>query len=300
MDFGGIFGAVGQIAGAAIQAKAIKDATKLQIEALEKQKKFVYDELEPGKIGAAAEAADIRSAQDRLALQSQLDPALVAARYQAQQQILGGLGELGKGDVAAVQQAAVSEALGGGSTKKGQQALIDAALGELAAGATLPSDVQSELVKAGLERSGMTVGSAATRGFGGRMARELIGQAGLKLRQQRLENAQNLLARAQDLQTQRQTLLTQLFPTLANKQIAQLGAQQAVLGQSNELMPASAGLTGTDVANLWLARVGATNTLAKEQAAAGKEGRIAATQVWTPAIGAASQALGKVGSEIKF
>jgi diguanylate cyclase (GGDEF)-like protein len=52
---------------------------------------------------------------------------------------------------------------------------------EMEAGATLPPDVQAELVKAGLERSGSVSGAAGSPGFGGNIIRKLIGQEALKL-----------------------------------------------------------------------------------------------------------------------
>src|SRR5690349_5361475 len=91
-----IFGAVGSIASASIQAGAIKDATQMQIDALNKQRQFVYDQLDPSKIGGAASAQDVQNAQNRLALQALTDPTLLAQRYKSESQISDLASKLGE------------------------------------------------------------------------------------------------------------------------------------------------------------------------------------------------------------
>lgn len=284
-----IIGAAGSIASASIQAGAIKKATQMQIDALEKQRQFVYDELDPTKVGGASLNADIDRAKNRLALQSQIDPDLLSSRYAAEGKISKQLGELGSGSPEdLVAQLATKEGMAGvPGMQEGKKQLVDAALKELSAGATLPPDVQAELVKAGLERSGMTTGSASPKGFGGQILRELIGSAGLQLKQQRMTNAQNLLGRAQQLEESRQQLLGTLFPRLAQTQLSVLGGAQNVLQQSNQMVP-EAGIGGTDVANIWLSRVGATNQLAQSAADAAARGGMGAAQAWGTGLGAAT------------
>lgn len=71
-----------------------------------------------------------------------------------------------------------------------------------------------------------------------------------------------------------------------NTQLAKTAGTQAILGQINATM-APAGLSGNDVTNLWLARVGSTTNLARDQAqvAALAGTNIAAT--WQNAMGSA-------------
>lgn len=269
----------------------------MQIAALEKQRQFVYDQLAPGTVGPEAKAQDIQNAQDRLALQAQIDPALFASRYGAESKIQQQLGALGPGSNADVISTLAAEQAKKGvpGMEEGKKQLVDAALKELSAGATLPPDVQAELVKAGLEKSGMVTGSASPKGFGGQMIRQLIGQAGLQLQQQRQERATNLLTGAQNLEQSRQQLLTQLFPNLANTQLNTLAGTQNVLTQSNQLM-APAGLTGNDVANLWLARVGATTQLAQQQANAAYQGGVGSAAAMQQGFASALPYIVKGGS----
>lgn len=289
---GEIFTATGQVASASIAASATKKATQMQIDALERQKQFVYDELSPGKIGAAATAQDAQRIKDRLALQAITDPALLATRYAASQKIQQGVEGLGAGAGDAVAAQAAAEALTSQAGPNAlKQKLIDAALAEIDAGASLPNDLQAELMKAGLERAGSVTPGASPGGVGGTIARELVGKAGLELKAQRQGRAAALATAAQGLETQRASLLGSLFPALKQTQLANLGAAAGAFGTANTAVP-EAGLGGSDIANIWLARVGATNQLAQSAADAAARGGMANAQIWGNAIGGATQAIG--------
>jgi hypothetical protein len=289
---GEIFTAGGNIAAASISAGAVKDATNKQISALERQRQFVYDELSPGKIGAVATAQDVQRTKDRLALQAVTDPALLATRYAASQKIQQGVEGLGAGagDVVAAQAATEALASQAGPNAL-KQKLIDAALAEIDAGASLPNDLQAELVKSGLERAGSVTPGASPNGVGGTIARELIGKAGIELKAQRQGRAAALANAAQGLEAQRASLLGSLFPSLKQTQIANLQESQRAFGTSNTAVP-EAGIGGSDVANLWLARVGATNQLAQSAADAAARGGMANAQIWNQGIGSATEAIG--------
>lgn len=275
-----IFSGVGQVAGAAISASAMKKATQMQIDALQKQRDFVFSQLDPALLGPKATAADVDRLKNQLALQAEIDPELLAQRYAAERAITQQAAQLGAGGAADVAAAATKEALAGGEQNaEAKKALIDAALGELRAGATLPPDVQAELVQAGLQKTGQVQGIANTSGVGGQVLSTILGIAGINLKAQRQERAANLLKSAQDLENSRQTLLTNLFPNLSSMQLNNLKGQQSILAQSNAMAPA-AGLGGTDIVNLWLSRVGATNQLAQTQANAAAEGARAQGQIW--------------------
>lgn len=287
-----IFSAAGQIAGAAIQANAMKEATQMQIDALEKQRQFVFDQLSPGKINTAATNADVERAKNRLGLQAITDPELLKQRYLSQEQITKQLLGLEGGDADKVASVAASEAVAGTPRlNEVRDKLIDAALDELKAGATLPPDVQAELVQSGLEKTGQMSGAATTEGFGGQILRKLIGGAALQLKAQRQERAAALSETAQNMDVKRQQILQALFPNLARTQIGKLQASQGVLQQSNQMVP-EAGLGGTDIANLWLARVGATNQLAQSAADAAARGSIGQSAAWGNALGGATRSLG--------
>jgi hypothetical protein len=281
-----VFGAVGAVAGAAIQANAIENAAEAQIRALERQRAFVFQQLDPATVGGQATAADLDQIRNRLSAQALFDPSLLQARYNTSDAILRQSGELGSDSTASrVGGVAANEAIAGvpgmGDLKT---RLIDEALKEINAGATLPPDVQAELVKAGLEKSGMVTGAASPRGVGGNVLRELIGTAGLALKAQRQERAAKLAGDAQSLEESRQRILGTLFPNLSTVQLNQLSGQQSVLNQSNAMVP-EVGLSGQDVANIWLARVGATNQLAQSAADAQARAGMGVAQAWQQGLG---------------
>jgi len=281
-----IFGAVGQVAGAAIQANAMQEATRMQIQALEEQKQFVFDQLDPDKIQGQAQLADVNRAQNQLALQGQIDPALLAQRYASEGAIAKQAAELSSGNTPAdqVAAAAATEAISGGAQNEAaKKALVDAALKELAAGATLPSDVQAQLMQAGLSKTGQVTGTANASGVGGQILQTLLGTAGINLKFQREQQAANLTKSAQDLESSRQQILGSLFPNLQNQQLKSIAAQQGILQQSNSMAP-NVGLGGTDITNLWLGRVGATNQLAQTAANAAAAGGAAQGQIWGNAV----------------
>lgn len=302
-DIGGIVGgalqAAGTIAAAKINADAIKSIAKKQIEALEKQRKFVYDELDPDKLSAAALKADIARAHNRLALQKDTAPGLLALKGQAEQKISELVATLGAGSEAArVARQATEEAITGiKGMPTAKELLVDTAIKELQAGATLPPDVQAELVKAGLEKTGMVTGAASPKGIGGNLLRRVIGTEAIKLQGERQQRASGLLGQAQNLEQSRQQLLQTLFPNLSNMQTQQLAAAGGALQLSDQIAP-EAGLKGTDIANLWLARVGATNQLAQSAADASARAGLAVAQAWQPAFGAGTQFISNQGSQL--
>lgn len=292
-----LFGAVGGIVGGMLQAGAIEDATKAQIKAIEKQRQFVFDQLNPKKIANKARIADTNRAQDRLRLQGIVDPELLKQRYDSQKQISDRLAGLTGDEADKVASTAASEAIRGTQGLEDiKTKLIGEAMNELNAGATLPPDVQAELVQAGLERTGQTTGSSAS-GVRGNILRELIGSAAIQLKADRQKRATELAQAAQDMDVKRQAVLGQLFPNLVQKSVSKLGAAQGVLAQSNQMVP-EAGLGGTDIANLWLARVGATNQLAQSAADVAARGAIGQGAAWANAIGAGVKGAGDLLNSI--
>lgn len=258
---GEIFGAIGSVAGAAIQAAAIKDAARIQTDALKEARQFVFENLDPNVVNAQAAQASVNQAINRLALQGKIDPALLEQRYKSEAQISDLASQLGTGEAQAVGTAAAAEALGAPSTAaQGKQALIDAALQQIQLGATLPPDVQAELVQTGLEQTGKMTGTASPTGVGNQLLKKIIGSAGLQLQAQRQQQAAALLNQAQQLETSRASILSNLFPNLSGVQLNTLKGAQGVLEQSNEMLP-QVGLNAQDIANIWLGRVGQTASI---------------------------------------
>jgi hypothetical protein len=286
-----IFSGIGQVAGAALQADAVKTATRMQIDALRQQREFVFNNLNPSVINAQATAGDIQNTMARLALQGQVDPALLQARYQSENQMLSQAQQIGQQSGAVGTQAAQEALAGTPGMTEAKNGLVDAALKQLSAGATLPPDVENQLVQAGLEQSGMVTQGASGRGIGGQMLRTVLGTAGLNLQMQRQQQAAQLSESAQNLENSRQNILQQLFPRLSQTQLANLGGTQSVLGTSASMLP-NAGLSGQNIANIWLARVGATNQLAQSSADAAARGTMGQATAWGNAFGGAGSALG--------
>src|SRR6266508_2945751 len=198
----GAIGAVGSVASAYISAQATKKATRMQIDALRRQREWVFNQLDPAKLQEQTLEADTELAKQRLALQAQLDPELRRQRGVAEEELSRQLEQIGKAPSDIVARKAMEEGIAGvGRLSEVQQKLIDAAMGELDAGATLPPDVQNELVRAGLERAGQTTPGAGTRAFGGQILRKVIGQEGIALKAARQARALALTQGAQELES---------------------------------------------------------------------------------------------------
>src|SRR6266568_525299 len=150
---GNILGFVGQIAGSAIQAGASEHVTKMQLDALQKQQKLVYESLDPNVIGSQATTADVQRAQQQLALQGQIDPALLQTRYAAETGLKSQLDQIlsSASPSDRVAAAAASTALTPTpGLNDAKNKLVDAALTDLKAGATLPPDLEAQIVQHGL------------------------------------------------------------------------------------------------------------------------------------------------------
>lgn len=275
-----------------MQANASKDAARIQASAIKEAQAFVYNNLDPQVIQGQATAADVQREQQRLALQSMIDPALSQLRYQSSNQLLAQGAQIGQGPQEMIAQQAATEAMAsGGPINDLKTRLIDAAMQELELGATLPPDVQAELVQAGLEKSGMVSGAATSKGLGGNLIRKEVGQGAIKLQADRQARAAALAQTASGLETQRQQILQGLFPALQAKDLQNLQASQGLLGTSANLVP-EAGLSGSQIANIWLNRVGAVGGLGVDAAKAQATGVLGSAAAWSPAIGAAAGAVG--------
>jgi hypothetical protein len=81
-------------------------------------------------------------------------------------------------------------------------------------------------------------------------------------------------------------VLGNLFPRLQQQQMGNIGAASGILQQSNSMLP-QAGLSGADVANVWLQRVGAVNSLTQQMGSVVGAGQLAAGQATAKATGSA-------------
>lgn len=277
-----------------MSARAQQKAVDAQIAALKEQRQFVYDNLDPSKVGPQVLQADQDAAANRLRLQQQIDPQLLQSRYDAETKIAEGLGNLGSEQ--GVADLATKEATAGVSgMNDAKKMLVDRAIQQLQLGASLPPDVQAELVRTGLEKSGMVTGAATPQGIGGTLLRKVIGSEGIRLQQQREEQAKGLLTTAQNLESNRQSILQNLFPSLAKTQIGNLGAAQSIFDTANKSTP-QAGLSGNDVLNLWLSRVGATSANIAKQGEVQSQGILGQGTSWAQGISGLAQGIGSTAA----
>jgi len=295
MGIGSIVGGLFQMGSASIQAKAMKKATQMQIDAINQQRELIRSELAPEKVAPMVAAADKQRAMSMLALQGKIDPALLASRYQASSNILGTLQQPGgqAEDLASQLISEIQQPSAGLEAVKA--AMIDRALDSLDAGATLPSDVQAEIIKAGLERSTASGVGAARSGLAGQTAKKILGQAGVTLQQQRENQAMNLTKTADELSTRRAQLLASVFPQLKNLQTQNLQNALSSLTTSNAMAPES-GMSGGDMLNLLKARVGAEQSLTSQEGAARAELAKGIGSAWSGALGGIGKAVAGANS----
>lgn len=270
-------------------------ASAAQRDALTQMQNNITAGLSPTQLQSIATAGDTQRAQQQRQLFQQMFPDLASAQFAAENSLRQQAGGFGPQSAASqVGSAAAQEALGSmGATQQGQTQLIDAALAQLKQGATLPPDVEAQLVQAGLEQSGMVTQNASAQGIGGQQIRTLLGSAGLQLQMQRQQQAAGLLSQAQNLETQRQQVLQDLFPRLATNQLQQASGAAGVFNLGQSATP-QAGLSGTQLANSWLQRIGALNQVIGQQGQVNAGQQLALGQLTGQQIGAAASALGSI------
>lgn len=264
MGIGSIVGGVFSYLGAQAQAQSAKDIAQMQLNAIKQQRDYVAQQLDPASVSAQALNADMSQATNRLALQAKLDPGLTSARYSAENNLAQlAANPNGQGDALANQL--VSEVgQPDPATTALKNKLMDHALDSLDQGAKLPPDVQAELIKAGLERSG-TMGTGTSKGgAAGDLSTRLIGLEGVQLQSQRQKDAQSMADTADTLANRRYALLASIFPSLKNLQTSNANMSAGIFGVANGATPA-AGLGGADLTNVLMARVGANNSLTSQQ-----------------------------------
>ena len=130
------------------------------------------------------------------------------------------------------------------------------------------------------------------------MIRREIGQGAIKLQADRQARAAALAGTASQLDASRQQILQSLFPNLQAKDINEQQQAASALQLSQSMMP-EAGLSGSDIANVWLARVGATSQMGQNLGAVQASGVQNAAGAWAPAISQGIQALPGAYNTIK-
>lgn len=272
-----VLGAAGGAVMGFLNADTANRAAKQQVAAIDRMKKYTEANMDPALVNEQARKADEERAKARLALQAVIDPELAKQREAAQKKLSAQLEGIGTSDSDKLAALAATEA---SASQEGmaevKRKLIESAIQEINAGASLPPDLQAELMQAGLQRAGQVTGAAsgAAGGVGSSILNQVLGSAGLQLKKERQTQAINMATAASNLDAQRQQILQGLFPKLQAQQMQNISGVSGILQQSNAMLPES-GLSGADVANLWLARVGAINQLSAQKSNVAAQGALA-------------------------
>lgn len=284
---GGLFGAAGAVAGAKIQADALKDATRAQEKAIAEQQKRL-DSIDPQALAALATVQDVARRANSLLAQQQVDPALAAIRRAGAEGVLRDtLAGPGAGDQLA--QTLFEEVQTADPKLQAiKQQLLDQAAAELEAGAELPPDFQAELVRTGLERSGAAGFGVTGAGVTGTQVRKLLGTEAIALQKQRQDQAVKLAGAAQDVENARVNILGSVFPKLKDLQTANLARQQAALQIGEATLP-QVGLSGEDITNIELAKKNVQNQLASQKGDVAGQSALAQGKILNQLIGAGTE-----------
>jgi len=271
----GVLGGAGGAVGGFLSADAANNSAKVQSRLLDQMRTYTQQNMDPELVNQQALKADQERAANRIALQKQIDPSLAAVRPLAEAKLLGQVGQIGTSPSDTIAALATQEAQtgGAGDLTSIKNQILQAAQKNISAGATLPPDVQAELMQSGLEGSGAVTGSASGGGIGGTMLRTILGSAGIALQTQREQQAQQEASTAAGLEQTRQQILQNLFPKLQQQQLANMSATTGALGVENQMLP-EAGLSGQNVASTWLQRVASMNQLTGAKASVQGQGAL--------------------------
>lgn len=259
------------VAGSAYAKKKAADkGAKAQASALKGQKKILQDELSFERINQAATDADRVRAENRIALQKEIDPELAQLRQLGKEKLLA---EAERPD-ASLESTQIASALFRENVKEDprlealKSSIINRAQEEIAAGSTLPPSFQAELVRAGVQQGAQAGFATDARTVGGTIARAL-GIGGEQLKIARENQAINLAGAATNLDESRAQILGSIFPTVAASEEARRRNSAAEFGIGDTTLLES-GLTGREAASIQQNR---GNTLLKIR---GQRGQIAA------------------------
>lgn len=262
--------AAGAAASAYAKKKAADKGAKIQQTALKGQKKILAEELSFERINQAATDADRLRAENRLALQKEIDPELAQLRQLGKEKLL----EEAERPDESLQSTQIANALFRENVQEDPRlealkgSIINRAQEEISAGATLPPAFQAELVRAGVQQGAQAGFATDARTVGGTIAKAL-GIGGEQLKMARENQAINLAGAATNLDASRAQILGSIFPTIAAQEDARRRNSAAEFGIGDTTIPES-GLTGREAAGIQQNR---GNTLLKIR---GQQGQVAA------------------------
>lgn len=216
-------------------------------DAINSLKPYKIDELK-----TLASDTDIDRYKRQFETQAEVDPRYAQLRDKGAQGILDALNADRSGQTIADKSlATLSSDLDAEHPET--QALIDKlverANADLDAGATLPPEFQSELIRAGLEHAGGTGYSIDGRGAAGTNIRGLLGSEGLALKERREAEARTNVNAAEQLRARRASVLEGLATLDNNLRGAKVLRASGASQLGNATVPAL-GLTGADVTGI--------------------------------------------------
>lgn len=260
-------------AGAAYSKKRAADkAAVAQKNALKGQQRILKDELSFERINQAATDADELRARNRKELQERIDPELAQLRQLGKERLL----DEARRPNESLESTQVAKALFEENVEADprltalKDSIIQRAQQELSAGATLPPEFQSELVRAGVEQGSQAGFRVDNKTVGGTIARAL-GLGGIQLQQQRQQQAVGLANAATGIQESRANILASIFPSIKAAEEERRKNAITDFGIGESTLPES-GLTGREAAAIQQNR---GNTLLKIR---GERGKVSAQQ----------------------
>jgi hypothetical protein len=264
--------AAGAAGAAYAKKKAADKSAHAQKNALKGQKKILQEELSFDRINQAATDADRLRAENRLALQKEVDPELAQLRQLGKEKLLAESQRPNE----SLQGTQIANALFKENAVEDprlealKSSIINRAQEEIAAGSTLPPSFQAELVRAGVQQGSQAGFKTDAKTVGGTIARAL-GIGGEQLKVARENQAVNLAGAATNLDQSRAQILSSIFPTIAASEQTRRQNAASEFGVGEATLPES-GLTGREAANIQQNR---GNTLLKIR---GQRGQISAQQ----------------------
>jgi hypothetical protein len=262
-------GAAATAAAAAYSAvehkKASDKASDAQKTAVKSQEKLLK-KLDPDTLNSLANKFDKSRAQNRIALQKEIDPEVAQLREISKKALL----DRAQTPLADRQSNKLATELYKVAEKEDprmtalKDSIIANAQAELAAGASLPPEFQQELVRAGLETGGQSGIGFSRNAIGGGTAR-LLGAAGVQLQQARQDQALQLAGAAQAMTDSRVNILSAVFPRLRELEAADRNESLANLQLAEAMLP-EAGLSGREAVNIQIGKSKAKGALIQKRA----------------------------------
>lgn len=258
--------AAGAAASAVVSKNSADKSAKAQKKGVEQQNQLLKKNMDPDKLNNLAQRFDKDRARNRIEFQKEIDPELAALRQKGKEELLAQAnanpetrqsGLVAKELFDEVKQADPRmQAL--------KDSLLQRAQEELNAGATLPPTFQAELVRAGLNTGSQAGIGLDKSAIGGGVA-QVLGVAGLQLKQARENQAIQLGNAAQNITNARVNILATVFPKL--RDLESVNRQDALVNfqVADNALP-QVGLTGQDAVNIQIAKTKAKGALLQKGA----------------------------------